>query len=91
MKRVKRKAQEQSFVVVPEIQISGQIGGLESKSIRPKLASLGAALNEQANTLDEWREEVAQLLMRSLIDEEEGMDVNGDEYEASAVGQDQCT
>lgn len=84
---VGQKARAQSFVTIPEVEALRQIGGLESKRLEEKLAVLGAALNEQANILDEWREEVVQLLMRPLVDEDES-EVKGDEYDASTLEQD---
>ena len=81
-------AESQSFTEIPEIK-SLPFQGLESRGIVQKLEALGSAYNEQANVIDEWRESVIQLLLRPLVDEEEGeVEITGDEYEDSTKIQD---
>jgi E3 ubiquitin-protein ligase SHPRH len=79
-------AQKQAFAVIPESQAASQ-KGLESRKIVEALGDICAALDEQANQLDEWREHVIQLLLKPLVDEEE--DVTGEEYEQSTREQDE--
>jgi E3 ubiquitin-protein ligase SHPRH len=54
-----------------------------------KLDSLATALDAQANILDEWREKTVQFLLRPLVDEDEGIEITGDEYEDSTKTQDE--
>ncbi|KAH0566125.1 hypothetical protein GP486_000486 [Trichoglossum hirsutum] len=88
MRRVEKKANLQSFVEIPEGKPSVQIGGIESRKILDGFEALVGTLNVQANQLDEWRENVVQFLLRPLVDEDEGIEIQGDEYETSTKEQD---
>ena len=63
------------------------VGGIESRDAIRKAWQLCDALNNQAETLDEWREELVKLLLLPLVDQEEG-ELQGDEYETSTKQQD---
>jgi E3 ubiquitin-protein ligase SHPRH len=89
MKTVFKKARTQSFVQIPEFTSSLSKGGIVSRRILQQLDTLASVLDEQANTLDEWREHTIQLLLRPLVDEDEGMELTGDEYEESTKLQDE--
>ncbi|KAH9210331.1 putative SNF2 family helicase/ATPase [Leptodontidium sp. 2 PMI_412] len=89
MKKVSRKAATQSFVQIPEFPTEPAMGGIESRRILEKLDALAAALDAQANILDEWRETTIQFLLRPLVDEDEGIEITGDEYEESTKTQDE--
>jgi len=78
MDRIADSAAQQSFQVIPEAMPVNQMG-IESRKIADALEELGVALNEQANQLDEWREQVVQMLLKSLVDEEE-TEATGEEY-----------
>jgi E3 ubiquitin-protein ligase SHPRH len=88
MRRVERKANSQTFVDIPEGIPSVQSGGIESRRLLESFEALVGVLNVQANQLDEWREAVVQLLLRPLVDEDEGIEAQGDEYETSTKEQD---
>ena len=79
MEEVSKNASTQSFVQVPPFPSPpiGQ-GGLQSRKMVEQLEALGTALDAQANMMDEWREEVIQMLLRPLVDEDEGLEVTGD-------------
>ncbi|SPQ21138.1 c4c1990a-724a-49be-92d0-f7bf28fa9aea [Thermothielavioides terrestris] len=81
MGRLARAAAEQAFVVIPEFKPVEKLG-IESRRIADALEELGAALDEQAAEIDDWREHVIQLLLKPLVDEEMD-DITGDEYEES--------
>lgn len=87
---ISHKAKEQAFTEVPEITAVDQTGGLESRSLNEKLETLANTLNNQADKLDEWRESMIQLLMQPLVDEDEGVEIHGDEYDDSMKNQDDC-
>ncbi|KAH7336538.1 SNF2 family N-terminal domain-containing protein [Rhexocercosporidium sp. MPI-PUGE-AT-0058] len=89
MKKVSRKAMTQSFVQIPEFPTEPTMGGIESRRIVEKLDTLAAALDAQANVLDEWRETTIQFLLQPLVDEDEGIEITGDEYEKSTQTQDE--
>ncbi|KAK0109573.1 hypothetical protein ONS95_002259 [Cadophora gregata] len=89
MKKVSRRATTQSFAQIPEFQTEPAKGGIESRRISQNLDTLAAALDAQANVLDEWREATIQFLLRPLVDEEQGIEITGDEYEESTKTQDE--
>ena len=89
MRYMSKKAERQSFVQVPQFPSKVPKGGIESRRIMEQLDDLGLALDEHANTLDEWREHAVQMLLRSLLDEDEGREITGDEYEDSTKIQDE--
>lgn len=81
MDELAESASKQSFAVIPELESVDQ-NGLESRRIVDVYEGLCAVLDDQANVLDEWREHVIQLLLKSLIDEESD-EITGEEYEQS--------
>ncbi|TVY73430.1 putative ATP-dependent helicase [Lachnellula suecica] len=89
MNRISKKATTQTFVEVPNFPSNPPKGGLESRRIMEQLDALATALDAQANQLDEWREQTVQFLLRPLLDEDEGIELTGDEYEDSTKTQDE--
>lgn len=87
MRNIAKAATAQDFVQIPEFVVS-DLQGLESRRTLGSLEQLGGALDEQANLIDEWRENVIQLLLRPLVDEEAEAEVTGDEYQYSTTIQD---
>lgn len=88
MKKISRQAAAQLFVTIPEVQPPPIVSGIESRKLLAKMEALGQALNDQANQVDEWREEMIGFLTRPLVDQEEGAELQGDEYDASTKQQD---
>ncbi|RFU80897.1 snf2 family helicase atpase [Trichoderma arundinaceum] len=88
MNKLALKAKEQSFVEIPELVLNTE-RGIESGSTIDSLQILYEELNEQANLIDEWREQVVQLLLRPLIDEEETTETTGEELADSTKVQDE--
>ncbi|KAI9724377.1 MAG: hypothetical protein M1812_000445 [Candelaria pacifica] len=88
MGKVGKKAQDQTYAEIPEILLTYAEGGIESRKIFERLQQLGDNLNDQANQIDEWREKMIQLLLEPLVDDEEGIELQGDEYESSTKQQD---
>ena len=86
---VSKRASSQAFTVIPEFKSDVRNAGLESRRIIEQLELLASSLDTQANTLDEWRERTVQLLLRPLVDEDEGLEVTGEEYEESTKNQDE--
>ena len=89
MKKVSRRANSQAFVQIPEFASDPRNGGLESRRIAGQLDVLATTLDAQANLLDDWREQTVQFLLRPLVDEDEGIEITGDEYEDSTKTQDE--
>lgn len=82
MATIAKKASNQSFAVIPEFKSVPQ-KGIESRTIVESLEGLCDALNEQANQIDDWREHVIQLLLKPLVDEDDEIEITGEEYEDS--------
>ncbi|GAB0136818.1 DNA helicase rad5 [Epichloe bromicola] len=90
MNKIRRMASKQAFTEIPELVIKPQ-KGIESGRIVDNLEVLYGELNEQANVVDEWREEIVQLLLRPLVDEDEDeveVEITGEELGDSAKFQD---
>ncbi|KAJ9145612.1 Helicase-like protein [Coniochaeta hoffmannii] len=81
MDKLAANASKQNFAVIPELESIDE-KGIESRRIVDAFEHLCAILDEQADVLDEWREHVIQLLLRSLVDEETD-EITGEEYEQS--------
>ncbi|KAL6881549.1 SNF2 family N-terminal domain-containing protein [Trichoderma novae-zelandiae] len=88
IKKIALKAEEQSFVEIPELVMKSE-KGIETGSIVDDLEILYDELNDQANLIDEWREQVVQLLLRPLVDEEETTETTGEELADSTKVQDE--
>ncbi|KAL7931223.1 SNF2 family N-terminal domain-containing protein [Trichoderma chlorosporum] len=88
VKKITLKAKDQSFIEIPELIMKSE-KGIESGSIVDSLQTLYDELNEQANLIDEWREQVVQLLLRPLIDEEESTETTGEELADSTKVQEE--
>lgn len=82
MKKIATSASKQAFAVIPEYEVVDK-RGLESRAIVESLEILAEELNYQANQLDDWREHVIQLLLKPLVDEEDEVEITGEEYEDS--------
>ena len=54
MATIQEDAASQSFVEIPELEISS-FQGLESRRILEKLETIVGVLNDQANLIDDWR------------------------------------
>ncbi|PKS10728.1 hypothetical protein jhhlp_002485 [Lomentospora prolificans] len=86
--RLSSRASEQSFTTIPELVVKKE-RGLESRSLIGQLEELYEILNQQADQLDEWREQVIQILLEPLVDEdEEGVERTGEEFADSTKLQD---
>ncbi|OBT80596.1 hypothetical protein VF21_00442 [Pseudogymnoascus sp. 05NY08] len=80
MERLAKRASSEDFLSIPEFHINTQKGGIESIRLLEQLDGLAAALDAQANQLDEWRETTIQNLLQPLVDEEGAIEMTGEEY-----------
>lgn len=67
--------------MIPEMALSELKGGIETQTVSEELQVIQAELNSQADHLDEWREEMVQIIMTPLVDQDG--DAKGDEFEES--------
>jgi len=79
MARIAKTATEDKFAAIPEVWCDEERGS-ESRAILDGLEDLAEALNKQADLLDEMRQETTKLLLKDLVDEDDGMEITGDEY-----------
>ncbi|KAI9739675.1 MAG: hypothetical protein M1834_006393 [Cirrosporium novae-zelandiae] len=87
MKSIEEKVKLGSFVEIPEMLPSDPPGGIESRKIFDKFEDLCLKLNDQAAQLKIWRAEMVELLLKSLVDDDDSI-AQGDEYEESTKQQD---
>lgn len=88
LNKIASEAKGQSFVEIPELTVDSE-RGIESGGIIDNLQILYEDLNEQANLIDEWREQIIQLLLRPLVDEEDTTETTGEELMDAAKIQDE--
>ncbi len=89
MRKIEKKKEAQGFTDILAFTTEPPTGGIESYQILERLDELAAALDAQAEQLDDWREETIHFLLRPLVDEDEGVDIKGDEYEESTKTQEE--
>ncbi|KAI0201296.1 SNF2 family N-terminal domain-containing protein [Astrocystis sublimbata] len=87
MKKLQERADTQSFIEIPDIIVS-DIHGIETGRTAEHLGILAGSLNEQADAIDDLRENVIQLLLKPLVDAEDDQAITGEEYEDSTKVQD---
>ena len=88
MSKVNEKVYKNSLVNIPKIPPLKGRGGIESRAIFEKVEHMIAIMQTQASHIDEWRDKTIELLLLTLVDEEEA-DLQGDEYETSTKRQDE--
>ena len=86
--RISEMVKSKSLVDIPHISPTKDQGGIESRIIFARLDDLLAAMQNQARQINEWRDRTVELLLLTLVDEEES-DLRGDEYETSTKQQDE--
>ncbi|KAI5358615.1 putative helicase, Zinc finger, RING-type, Zinc finger, RING/FYVE/PHD-type [Septoria linicola] len=75
-----------SLTKVKDLQ---SFGGIESRRIAEKSDELLDVIREIGHTIHEWRSKIAEFLLKPLVDEDEGVETTGDEYEDSTKLQDE--
>jgi E3 ubiquitin-protein ligase SHPRH len=96
LKATKRKAQEQKSKVdsqrdlaAPRINYISDQGGIETGKVLESMENVCDLLDRQATLLEHWRKKVVDMALAPLVDEDEGMETTGDEYEMSIKIQEQ--
>lgn len=89
MQEVKKKSGAKTFTSLPRMEPPHYQGGIENVKIFEKLEAFCDALNVQANQFAKWKQKMVDFLSHALIDEDEGVELKGDEYEASTKHQDE--
>ncbi|KAF2266338.1 hypothetical protein CC78DRAFT_566978 [Lojkania enalia] len=86
MKKIKSKT---PFHQVPNIADLADLGGIENVKVLGMMDDVTEILNAQAKQLEEWRRKVVNILLMPLVDEDEGKETTGEEYEDSTKVQDE--
>jgi len=89
MKIINEKVRAKSFVAIPELNPRLFSYGLEGRRLLERFEDYCEALNENAKQYQEWRDVMIKLLTQSLIDEEDDIELEGNEYETSTKHQDE--
>lgn len=87
MNRIRRRAATQDFVELSDL-VTSKDRGIETGRILDNLDILYEELNRQAEVMDDWREDVIQLLLKPLVDEDDDAETTGEELGDSAKFQD---
>jgi E3 ubiquitin-protein ligase SHPRH len=74
---------------IPIMEAPTGFGGIESRKIFEKIHFYCEAMNAQAGQFHDLRQKMADFLSQALIDEDEGVELQGDEYESSTKHQDE--
>ena len=86
---VKTKADSQTLATIPDLKAPDDYTGIESRKIFDKLWDFCDEMNHQGRAYADLRQNMLEFLRKSLIDEDEGVELQGDEYESSTKLQDE--
>jgi len=78
-----------SFTNFPRIEDDIELEGIESRKVTDKIATLYDLLNEQSMKIKDWRSKLSDLLLMRLVDQDEEVEITGEEYESSTKQQDE--
>jgi E3 ubiquitin-protein ligase SHPRH len=74
---------------LPKVPILESNGGIENRKLLEKMDHISELLDEQAGWIEKWRAKIFDILTKPLVDQDEGIDITGDEYEESTKIQDE--
>ena len=86
---IKGKSDANKLAAVPNLEAPDEYRGIESRKIFDKLYDFCDDMNRQGRYYAELRQKMVDFLRKSLIDEDEGVELQGDEYESSTKLQDE--
>lgn len=89
MRQIILKTKEKTWKSLASIPELESFGGVENRKILEKLDKLSELLDKQASQIEGWRANVIERLSKPLVDEDEGQETTGDEYEDSTKVQDE--
>jgi E3 ubiquitin-protein ligase SHPRH len=84
-----RISSKKPFYQIPKIADLPELGGIEGKKILDVMDEVTDLLNAQKEQIEKYRRKVVDILMLPLVDEDEGKETTGDEYEDSTKVQDE--
>ncbi|KAF2003435.1 hypothetical protein P154DRAFT_520043 [Amniculicola lignicola CBS 123094] len=80
--------ERQHQLKLSEVEDLPDLGGIENVKILRMMDDVSDLLNAQAKQMKDWRQKVVDILLMPLVDEDEGKETTGDEYEDSTKVQD---
>lgn len=83
------KLNARNFYKFKRIDDLPDLGGIEGAKIWDMMDDVCDRLRAQTAQLDKWRSNVVDILLLPLVDEDQGCDTTGDEYEDSTKVQDE--
>lgn len=86
---VRVRAEKDKLIRIPQLNMEFQPGGIESQRIMDKMEDFSDALNQHTAEFNKWRDHMVKLILRPLVDDEDGANLQGDEYESSTKVQDE--
>ncbi|KAF2740528.1 ATP-dependent DNA helicase [Polyplosphaeria fusca] len=88
-RQMKRIRSSEPFRQVSQIDDLANLGGIENVKMLEMLDNVCEILNAQAEQLEQWRQKIVRILLMPLVDEDEGKETTGEEYEDSTKVQDE--
>ena len=89
IQKIDSKIKSKLFAQISNIRELKDYGGIENRRVLDMMDQISDILNKQASQLNEWRKKVVNILLLPLVDEDEGKETTGDEYEDSTKAQDE--
>ncbi|KAK8216723.1 hypothetical protein M8818_001686 [Zalaria obscura] len=83
MRKIPHGETQGALTQVQEVPNLSRSGGIENRKIIERLAELRNILNAQGRHIESWRGKIVDLILRPLVDEDEGKETTGEEYEDS--------
>jgi E3 ubiquitin-protein ligase SHPRH len=84
-----KKDSLKGLVQLPDLSFDLEYSGIESRKVFDKLHHFCEAMNTQADQYRKLRQKMVEFLSEGLIDADEGVELQGDEYESSTKHQDE--
>jgi len=88
-RKIKELEKQDDLTKIPKFKDLRGLGGIESRRIVEKSDDLFDVIRGITATMVEWRTKMAEYLAKPLVDEDEGIETTGDEYEDSTKTQDE--
>lgn len=77
------------FHQLPHVDDLEDLGGIESRRVLETIDEVSDFLNAQAAKIQEWRAKIVEILLMRLTDDDDDMEITGEEYEHSLKAQDE--
>ncbi|KAF2797659.1 ATP-dependent DNA helicase [Melanomma pulvis-pyrius CBS 109.77] len=87
--QMSRVSSKKPFCQIPRIPDLPDLGGIEARNVLDMIDKISDVLNAQAEQIEKWRQKIVESLLMPLVDEDEGKDTTGEEYEDSTKIQDE--